>query len=187
MTRIVFLLASTLALILILPTKAMALDEPAYEVLSETTDYELRRYDPYIVAEVKVSGRFEDVGNKAFRTLFDYISGTEISMTAPVLQQPAETGDEYVLAFVLPAEFTLASAPMPNNPSVHIREVPSRLVAARRYSGTWSEENYTRNESALLSALAREGVEPQRGAGGDRILASSVGSSCGSGDPDPRG
>ncbi len=48
---------------------AMAYEEPVYEVLEAADDYEVRRYEPYLVAEVDVEGDFGDAGNKAFRIL----------------------------------------------------------------------------------------------------------------------
>ncbi len=48
---------------------AMAIEEPAYDVLLETKYYELRRYQPYIVAEVDVDENFKRAGNSAFRVL----------------------------------------------------------------------------------------------------------------------
>jgi hypothetical protein len=33
-------------------------------------------------------------------------------------------------------------------------------MAARTYSGTWSEKRYRENESALLEALKAEGIKP---------------------------
>jgi hypothetical protein len=163
---------------------AMAIEEPAYEVVRTTADFELRRYAPYLVAEVEVEGTFADAGNLAFRNLFRYISGanrpsTKIEMTAPVTQAPAgegvkipmtapvtqtpseavETG-RHVVAFVMPASFTRETLPEPLDPRVRIREVPARLVAAHRYSGTWSEARYRAHEQNLLDAIRREGLEP---------------------------
>ena len=67
----------------------MATEEPQYQILQTTEDYELRRYDPYRVAEVEVRGDFEKVGSEAFRILAGYIFGdnqgeTKMAMTAPV-------------------------------------------------------------------------------------------------------
>ena len=156
-----------LVLALTLGGSAMAIEEPAYEVVRTTADFELRRYAPYLVAEVEVEGTFEDAGNLAFRNLFRYISGgnrpsTKIEMTAPVTQAPAEavaTG-RHVVAFVMPASFTRETLPEPLDPRVRIREVPARLVAAHRYSGTWSEERYRAHEQSILDAIRREGLEP---------------------------
>ena len=68
---------------------AMAIEEPVYEVLLETKYYEVRRYQPYIVAEVDVDDDFKRAGNSAFRVLAGYIfgdnePGRKMAMTAPV-------------------------------------------------------------------------------------------------------
>ncbi|WP_186343217.1 SOUL family heme-binding protein [Allochromatium palmeri] len=172
----------------------MATEEPSYQILQTTEDYELRRYDPYRVAEVEVRGDFEDVGSQAFRILAGYIfgdnqgetkmamtapvnqrpaettpsgtdpgTGTRLEMTAPVSQRPAGTGadsDAYVISFVMPESFTLETLPRPNNPRIRLREEPAGRVAARRYSGSWSETRYREEERHLLEALQRDGLQP---------------------------
>jgi len=46
---------------------ARAIEEPAFEVLRALNDQvELRRYAPYVVAEVLVPGPAEEAGNQAF-------------------------------------------------------------------------------------------------------------------------
>ncbi len=138
----------------------MAYEEPKYTVVKSYDDFELRQYEPYIVAEIVTTGDFDEIGDKTFRKLFRYISEDErpqgkIAMTVPVIQQPlAEaTAKAYRFAFVMPAEYKLKDLPKPDNADVLIREVPARLMAARRYSGTWSQKRYRKNEAILLKAL----------------------------------
>jgi len=87
--------------------------------------------------------------------------GEKIGMTAPVTMTP-KAGDAsrgtYVFSFVMPSRYTRANLPQPVDPRVRIREAPARLVAARRYSGTWSEPRYREQESILLEAVAHAGL-----------------------------
>ena len=71
----------------------MAAEEAKYTVSVKQDDFEVREYEPSIVAEVIVNDDFEDASGAAFRTLFNYISGdntgrNKIEMTAPVTQKP---------------------------------------------------------------------------------------------------
>jgi hypothetical protein len=177
------LLVVVAALPLLIGGNAMAIEEPSYQVVRTYPGFELRRYKPYIVAETEVSGGFDEVGNQAFSILAGYIFGnnrskTKIEMTAPVSQQPAgggerigmtapvtqkplagSDGNSYIVSFVMPARFTLQNLPEPTDPRVHFREEPARLMAVRRYAGRWTEENYRRNESALLAAVRDAGLK----------------------------
>ena len=145
--------------------------EPDYSVLQKEELFEVREYEQLVVAETVVDASFDDAGGIAFRRLFGYISGDnqsaveivmtapvmaadeiipggeEISMTAPVTGQQTALGWRF--AFVLPAGYTLASAPLPVNPDVRLAQVPARKVAVLRYSGSWSEAGYTRNVQLL--------------------------------------
>jgi hypothetical protein len=151
--------------------------EPAYEVVRSLRDVELRRYAPYVVAEVQVDGPAQSAGSKAFPILAGYIFGknkgerrlamtapvtqaaapVKLAMTAPVTQSVAGSG--YVVQFVLPAGVTLATAPEPLDARVHLREVPAREVAVIRYSGFWSEANYDQHLKALQQALRAANVQ----------------------------
>lgn len=154
-------------------------EKQPYDLVRTRPGFELRRYPTHAVAEVTVSAEFADAGNRAFRYLFGYISGdntarqkvamtapvvqsaasTEIAMTAPVVQSPAGEGS-FVIAFVLPAGMTAATAPAPSRPEVTIREVPAALSAAVRYSGRWTRESYDRHCAELLEAVAADGLVP---------------------------
>jgi hypothetical protein len=154
-----------------------AIEEPAYEVTAKIGDVELRRYAPYVVAEVLVTGSATEAGNKAFRILAGYIFGKnkgekklamtapvtqtaapmKLAMTAPVMQNAAPGG--YLVQFVLPRGVTLDTAPEPIDQRVVLRQVPSMRVAAIRYSGFWSDANYSRHLAQLQETLRKAGMK----------------------------
>lgn len=144
---------------------AMAIEEPEFEVLQSNDDYEVRMYAPHIVAEVDVEGDDGDPGRAAFRILAGYIFGdneaeTKMSMTAPVTSQAGGEGEGelYTYAFFMESEYTMETLPKPMDARIRLVEKPARVVAARRYSGSWSTSNYQKNESVLMAALANDGV-----------------------------
>ena len=152
----------------------MALEKPTYELLDIEGRLELRRYEPYIVAETFVEAEFERAGNEGFRRLADYIFGNnrsreKISMTAPVAQAASEKiamtapvsmnrdAGRYRVTFMMPSEYTLATLPEPLDPQVRHREVPATLMAAIRYSGTWSERRYEAHLAELEAWIEARG------------------------------
>lgn len=64
-----------------------------------------------------------------------------------------------MVAFVMPAEYTVATLPVPTDSRIRIREVPTQLAAARRFSGSWSEKAFQKNLAALRDAVDRAGLE----------------------------
>jgi hypothetical protein len=173
---------------LLASSSAMAIEEPSFRVLEHNGAFELREYAPYLVAETRVEASFTDAGNAAFQRLFRYISGNnvtqqKIAMTAPVTQSRSEAGGEkiamtapvtqvaagegYRVAFVLPASYTLETAPTPLDKTIEIRAVPAQLVASWRYSGRWTEGNYRESEARLREQMAERGLQPS----GEPVLA----------------
>ena len=156
----------------------MAIEEPDYAILESAKDFELRRYDSYIVAETLVEAAFDDAGNEGFRRLFAYISGQnrkkaaismtapvsqkedyeEIAMTAPVNQQ-REAG-KWRVTFMMPSEYTLETLPEPLDDRVELREVEGKLVAALKYSGTWSKKRFEKKKERLESLIQERGLSP---------------------------
>jgi len=152
----------------------MAIEEPSYRVLERDGSFELREYEPYLVAETHVAAGFENAGSVAFRRLFRYISGhnaaqQQIAMTAPVTQTRGERiamtapvameadGDGYRVAFVVPARYSRKTVPKPLDEQVEIRAVPARLVACWCYTGRWTESRYREHERRLRELIATRG------------------------------
>lgn len=170
--------------------KAMAIEEPAFQIVAASNGVEVRAYEPFWVVERRVEARFVDAGNRAFRSLFNYISGAnraqeKIEMTAPVAQRPTEGPDAaasgnvpgekiemkapvlqtpisgqneaYVVSFALPARYRNMPAPVPTDPSLMLREVPARTVAALRYATWGADAKFGEYEKRLREKIAAAG------------------------------
>ncbi len=141
-------------------TDAFALEEPEYTIVETFEEWELRRYEPYLVAETVVDGDLRQSGNGAFRILAGYIFGDnepeqKMAMTAPVLSEADEEGYRY--QFVMEQAYTMDTLPAPNNALVELKAIPERLVAALRFSGTWKEEKIADLTTNFLEELDRAG------------------------------
>ena len=154
-----------------LPMTSHATEEPDYTVVQKLEDIEVREYAAYTVAEVVVPGPAAEAGNVAFPILAGYIFGknkgerklamtapvtqaaepVKLEMTAPVTQSAAPGG--FRVQFVLPKGVTLASAPVPLDARVTLRDIAPSRVAVIRYSGFWSEGNYDEHLAKLQAAL----------------------------------
>lgn len=158
----------------------MSLEQPQYQVMHTDGDIEYRQYQPYLVSETVIenAGDYKAAGNEGFRRLFRYITGgnqaqAKIAMTKPVAQVPtgekiamtvpvqqSGSSEGWSIAFMLPSQYTLETAPAPTDPRVRVREVPGKLMAVLRYSGRWTERNFSRKRAVLLDAIMDRSVNP---------------------------
>ena len=179
--RLLLLITSTSIFIsTLIAMPAHAIDEPAYAVVQTTDVFEVRQYTPYLVAEVVVPGPVSAAGNQGFSLLGGYIFGKnkgerKLEMTAPVTQTAlppappvkldmtapvtqAATAGGFLVQFVMPKGYTLATLPEPLDARVKLREVPGNRVAVIRFSGSWSQSTYEEQLQKLRSALAAAGM-----------------------------
>ena len=153
----------------------VGLEKSKYSVLEKDGRFELRLYEPCVVAETVVESDFAEAGNVAFGRLYKYISGEnrttesiamtapvgqearseKIAMTAPVGQQ--RSGDRWVVNFLMPSKYTMGTLPEPLDPAVTLREIPARRMASVRYSGTWSQKRYEDYRTRLEQFIERRG------------------------------
>ena len=157
-------------------------EEAGYDVLMSENNYELRLYEPLVVAETYVESDFDEAGNIAFRRLFGYISGdnastSEIAMTAPVLakqsssnsgakidmtvpvfEEPKDQGWRYM--FVLPAGYKVTTAPTPLDENVKISTMPQKQVAVIRYTGSWDMAVIDEKTNQLKQWVIANGLTP---------------------------
>lgn len=154
------------------------IEEPSYQVLSKADDYEVRLYEPYIIAQTTVSGDYDDAMSDGFREIAGYIFGgnssnDEISMTAPVLENAQDTSqkiamtapvldtgttDKRSVAFVMPSKYSLESLPVPNSDKVTFAEIPARKIAVLAYGFYANESRIAAKKLELLNRLQSDGV-----------------------------
>ena len=155
---------------------AMASEEAKYTVVLNEESFEVRQYEPHVLAETIVDGDLEDAGSKAFNQLFKYISGNnkskrKVEMTAPVTQKPlsekidmtSPVGQQrkdgkWAVSFMMPSSYSLETLPVPDDPNVILRQVPARYIAAVRYSGFWSETGYRHNLDKLNTWMKKQNL-----------------------------
>jgi hypothetical protein len=160
------------------PGEIMAYEEAKYTVIMRDGSFELRQYEPHIVAETIVEGDFDGAGNEGFRRLFKYISGENqkkqaISMTAPVSQDAnsekiamtapvnqERTGAQWRIAFLMPSEYTMETLPQPLDPKVLLKKLPAHRMAAITYSGTWSKKRYEEKKALLDAFIQKQNWRP---------------------------
>jgi hypothetical protein len=155
-----------------------AADEPKHSIVTKEGDFEIRRYQPMIVAEVLVSGDMGNASSKGFRSLAGFIFGdnqpaqgiemtapvtrtesTKIEMTAPVtrVENPKGEDGSWTVAFVMPNSWTMETLPKPNNKDISIRQTPERLVASIQFSGRGNEKAHRKNQIKLEQWIKDKG------------------------------
>ncbi len=157
-----------------------SVEEAAFQVVTQSGQYEIRDYAPLVAVETRVDGSYSSAGNQAFRKLFRYISGdnessSRIAMTAPVISEQAgdpsgekiemtapvlfeKDGDSWLYQFVLPASYTLESAPKPLDSDVVLVTVPKQRVATRTYSGRGTAKASAKNAELLTQWIRSQGL-----------------------------
>lgn len=155
----------------------MTIESPRYQLVITDKPYEIRRYEPFITAEVQVSAEdYNEAANRGFSPLANFIFGAniakqKISMTAPVtaaqnsqkiaMTAPVTvTGDNvYTVAFTMPAQFTLQTLPDPLDKRISFKEHSARTMAVIRFSGIFNQKNFIRRIDQLRHWIKEHGYQ----------------------------
>ena len=163
-----------------------------YKVITSNSEQhiEIRHYDSLVLVSTPMGSDLDEGRNAAFAKLFDYISGnntdsSKIAMTAPVLMNGKdETGVKIAMtapvfmddkttkksrmSFVLPASFSIQTAPIPNDDTVKLEELKDYKVAVITFNGRLNEDNIQKHKTILEQWITTEGIEitgPYKAAG----------------------
>ncbi|KAL3905554.1 MAG: hypothetical protein SGARI_004406, partial [Bacillariaceae sp.] len=150
------------------------LERPSYEVIANLADgVELRRYEPYIIAETTVNETgFREAGRAGFFPCAEYIFGKnkarkwggkneKMSMTAPVRLEGGENKNTKV-SFVIGSNYTLKTVPKPLENKIKLRRVSAHTLAVRSFSGPPPKDaRVLKEREKLVSVLADAGISIQ--------------------------
>lgn len=81
----------------------------------------------------------------------------KIAMTAPVLETMA--GEDHVIAFGMPASYTMETLPQPNDKRVELKKIESKKFAVLQFSWYYSEPRIRAMKEKLLAMVKRDGLE----------------------------
>lgn len=129
-------------------------ERQSHLVIKRIDDFEIRRYDSYVAAEVNVKSDFNNAGNIGFRPLVTYISRNNIAMTAPVIQEDTGT-NSWKISFVMPRGMNRDDLPAPENSSVLIRQVDEHYCAVFSFRGSSTHERVQKIEIEFKAKLLK--------------------------------
>jgi hypothetical protein len=151
-------------------------EEPKYRVIDTLGQVQIRQYAPRLAASVTVGGDEIAARGAGFRRLAGFIFGnntasSEISMTAPVAQSAAKiamtapvaqtpNAAGWTISFYMPAQYTEATLPKPNDPGIKIVQVPAETDAVYRFSGIPGAAASAKARAILLRVLAGSAWQP---------------------------
>jgi hypothetical protein len=166
--------------LLVITGPAMSIEEPKYKVIKSFESFELRSYEPMIIAETFVRGDISEATRAGFKIIADYIFGNNLSstnasesieMTVPVtIKQSSEKIDmtapvsleknnnSWRVHFVMPNQYTLDTLPTPNNKAVSLRQIPSQNIAVVGFSGFTGKEKTAAKTAELTEWLTMQNI-----------------------------
>lgn len=166
------------------------LERPVYTVLQKLSDgVELRRYEPYLIAETTVDGvGFREPTRDGFRTCAGYIfgknkprqgaAGEKMAMTAPVrIEGNSPAGEKMAMtapvrvdggkkktkvSFVIGSKYSLKTLPKPMEKNVKLRQVPAHTLAVRSFTGPPPKDKRVERERTRLEcSLSQVNLAPK--------------------------
>ncbi|KAL3159386.1 hypothetical protein ABBQ38_009817 [Trebouxia sp. C0009 RCD-2024] len=153
-------------------SKPANLPTPEFCILKKYKKYEIRRYKPFLVAEVTLNDSAQPKGSNidpaesdkgtAFKQLAGFLGkknerGQGLSMTTPVFSKSKQG----VMQFYIGEGYKdVSEVPTPKNSSVKIRQEPGGLYGVDLFSGNAKQPRVNEREQQLRSWLQRDGTKP---------------------------
>jgi effector-binding domain-containing protein len=149
-----------------------------YSTEKSQDEFAIRIYKPLVEAQITVKDDdYKSAVNKGFRALFKYITGAnsvnqKISMTTPVITENnsqniemtapvfiADSNNSWTIAFVLPDNYTLDTAPKPTNSDIKLVAKPQNKVAVITFNGSLNKDSIDENTKKLKTWISENDIK----------------------------
>jgi DNA gyrase inhibitor GyrI len=155
-------------------------DGPGYRVVERDGNMEVRDYEEYTTAYVDVASDFDGAIYAGFMKLFNYISGkntnrSKIKMTVPVTEEQVTgsekipmtapvtsekvSGDVYRVSFIMPANYTLDTLPVPDDKGIKFKRLEPYRAAVTTFPGRMNESLANKKSEELKRWLDKNGLQ----------------------------
>ncbi len=159
-------------------------EAPAYAVEQVLGAAEIRRYAGHLVAEVTVRGTREEALGRGFQVLAGYIFGgntardqvamtvpvaqaQQVAMTVPVAQSAAQAGagegDLWTVSFMMPAQYTADTLPVPRDGAIRFVAVAPDRQVVLQFSGRTPPDVLDARVAELRALAEGAGLELEAG------------------------
>jgi len=153
-------------------------EEALYATLFSDGDYEVRVYEPLIIAQAASEGGYLQATRSGYKRLTDYVSGNNLAQqTIDVNPPQLASGNKskielttpyyeefldgiWLTSVALPEQYSLATLPKPADEFITFEALPRMRVAVIGFSGYRSERLISNKANQLLQWINREKLTP---------------------------
>ena len=151
-------------ILLFLQNSIMAIETPNFKLIKKEGEFEIRQYEPMIIATTKVNSGYREASSTGFRRIANYIFGgnqkqMEIEMTAPVITDVPNEKGMYDILFVMPARHKFDELPIPDNDNVELKVKELGKTAVIQFGGWATESRATYYKKKLEGFIKTSGFE----------------------------
>ena len=158
------LFITTVIILLFLVNSIMAIETPNFKLIKKEGEFEIREYEPMIIAMTKVKSGYREASSTGFRRIANYIFGgnqkqMEIKMTAPVITDVPNVKGMYDILFVMPSQHKFDDLPIPDNDNVELKVKELGKTAVIEFGGWATESRATHYKEKLEEFIETSGYE----------------------------
>ena len=136
-------------------------EKQQYSLLHKNGAFEIRRYEPAVMASVEMPGTYSNMSSTGFRELAGYIFGgnqekKKIAMTAPV--HVAMSDSTSTMSFVMPSVYEIDDLPVPLSEDIRLHETGMAITASISFGGYANDKKIEQKTEELRHLLRSRGI-----------------------------
>lgn len=149
-------------------------EEALYATLFSDSDYEIRLYEPLVIAQTPAEGSYRQATRIGYQRLTAYVSGNNLAkqvisagssengavskaqLTTPYYEEFID--GIWLTSVAIPEKYSLATLPRPSNDLITFQVIPRIKTAVIGFSGIRTEGLINKKADQLLQWIKQEGL-----------------------------